>query len=77
MIDIAVAASTAFRLARRSLCNFDVGKHENRCNDMTTPKSAEIKASATPGQLTPLQNIFGIRNRLGDWNLSTLELEQN
>jgi hypothetical protein len=78
MIDIAVAASSALRLVRRSLGNFDAGKHGKRCNDMTTPKKIRgNQGSATLGQLTPLQNIFGIGNRLGDWNLSTLELEQN
>src|ERR1700736_4045127 len=60
--DIAVAASNALRLTRRSLCNFDTSKLENRCNDMTTPQIRGNQSSATPGQLTPLQNIFGIRN---------------
>src|SRR5258708_13379372 len=39
MIDIAVAASNAFRLKRRSPWSFDAGKHGYRCNDITTPKS--------------------------------------
>jgi hypothetical protein len=54
-----------------------MSKLENRCNGMTTPQIRGNQSSATPGQLTLLQNIFGFRNGGGDWNLSTLELEQN
>ena len=42
MMDIAVAASSAFRLQRRSGLNID-GKRGNWCNDIGAP-SAEIKA---------------------------------
>ena len=58
MMDIAAAASSAFRLQRRSGLNIDTGKRGNWCNDIGAP-AAEIKDSAT--HLTPLQNISGIR----------------
>src|SRR5260370_37288828 len=77
MIDIAVAASRTFCLVRRSLGNLGTGKRENWCNGITTPKSRGNQGSATSRQLTPLQNVFGIRNEASDWNRSTLELEQN
>jgi len=76
-MDIAVAASSALRLEQRTGWMIETGKRENWCNDMGPPKSAEIKVSATSGDLTPLQNISGIGNGLLDWNLSILELEQN
>jgi hypothetical protein len=73
MIDIAVAASSAFRFELWT----DPGEHENWCNDIAAPNVCAEQRSATFGHLTPLQNILGIRNAEGNWNLSTLELEQN
>jgi hypothetical protein len=48
MMDIAVAASSTFRLQRRSGLKIDTGKRGNWCDDIGPP-SAEIKGSATHG----------------------------
>jgi hypothetical protein len=72
-MDIAVAASSAFRLESRSELNIDTGKRRNWCNDIGPPICGDEKLRDFLGTYYRCKIFWESEMEQRDWNLSNLQ----